>query len=431
MPVKEIKTICFVGAGTMGCVNALVAAVSGYDCILYDTSENALQSASQRLAVFAPLYAAPGIIDPENISDALKRIRFLSDPVAATRDVDLLSESVPENIVLKRKVHRTFDKLCPQHTIFSTNTSILLVSELEDAVTRRDRFAALHFNPGSKLVDVVGGPCTTTEALDVLCRFAKSLSLVPIKMRKENRGYIANYLFGALYESAMLLHKEWDQSIEDIDSAWMIGRGAMLGPFGVLDFVGLNVIFDGSNMNAEWNQEKKEISLLFLDALRPYIDRGDLGIKTGQGFYAYPETAFFQPGFLDNRHRAQELYEVMLCNLVSAAILLVMKEYASFEHVDRVWMIAQNQAMGPFGMLDEIGLDTYLKILQKDIPMTRYHKENTGRIGEFLRTYVEHGDLGVSSGGGFYSYPEPLYTQEGFLHDCTGTDEIGNDNNIQ
>ena len=422
MPVEEIQTICFVGAGTMGCVNALLAAVSGYDCILYDTSENALESAPQRLALFAPLYAAPGLIDAANMPAALKRIRFVSDPDEAARNADLLSESVPENIALKREVLQTFDTLCPQHTIFSTNTSILLVSELEDVVKRRDRFAALHFNPGSKLVDLVGGPRTTPETLDVLFRFAKSLSLVPIKMRKENRGYIANFLFGSLYESAMLLHKELDQSIEDIDSAWMIGRGAMLGPFGVLDFVGLNVIFDGSNMNAEWNQDKKEISLLFLDALRSYIERGDLGIKTGQGFYAYPETAFFQPGFLDNRPRAQELYEVMLCNLVSAAILLVMQEYASFECVDRVWMIAQNQAVGPFGMLDELGIDTYMALLQKEIPMMRYLKENIGGIGGFLRTYAKRGDLGVSAGRGFYSYPEPLYKQEGFLHDRTGAE---------
>lgn len=430
MPVEEIQTICFVGAGTMGCVNALVAAVSGYDCVLYDASETALESAPQRLALFAPLYAAPGIIDLASIPDALKRIRFVSDPAEAAGNADLLSESVPENIALKRKVHRTFDTLCPRHTIFSTNTSILLVSELEDAVTRPERFAALHFNPGSQLVDVVAGSRTTTGTLDVLCRFAKSLSLIPIKMRKENRGYVANCLFGALYESAMLLHKEWDLSIEDIDSAWMIGRGAMIGPFGVLDFVGLNVIFDGSAMNAEWNQDKEEISLLFLDALRPYIDRGDLGIKTGRGFYTYPETAFFQSGFLDDRQRARELYEVMLCNVVSAAILLVIGEYASFEHVDRVWMIAQNQAMGPFGMLDEIGIDTYLTILQKEIPMTRYHKKNTERIVAFLRNHVECGDLGVSSGVGFYSYPDPLYTQEGFLHDCNGTDEIENDDNV-
>ena len=422
MPINEIKTICFVGAGTMGCVNALLAAVSGYDCILYDTSEDALESAPQRLALFAPMYAAPGLIDPANIAEALKRIRFVSDPAEAVGNADLLSESVPENIALKRKVLRTFDRLCPQHTIFSTNTSILLVSELEDAVTRRERFAALHFNPGSQLVDVVGGLRTAPETLDVLCKFAKSLSLVPIIMRKENRGYIANYLFGALYESAMLLHKEQDQSIEDIDSAWMIGRGTMLGPFGVLDFVGLNVIFDGSNMNAEWNQDRKEISLLFLDALRPYIERGHLGIKTGQGFYAYPETAFFQPGFLDNRHRAQELYEVMLCNLISAAILLVMQEVASFEGVDRVWMIAQNQTVGPFGMLDEIGIDTYMAMLRKDLPMMRYLKESISGISKFLGTYVERGDLGVSSGRGFYSYPEPQYGREGFLYDGTGVE---------
>ena len=291
----------------------------------------------------------------------------------------------------------------------------MLVSELEDAVARRDRFAALHYNPGTALVDVVGGQRTTPETLDVLCRYAKSLALIPLQMKKEKRGYISNSLFGALNEPAMLLHTEWGQSIEAVDSAWMIGRGAMIGPFGVFDFIGLNVIYDGSNMSAELDDDKKDIVPIFLDELHPYIERGELGIKTGRGFYTYPETAYFQNGFLDNRDHAQELYNVMLVNVIATAILLVADGYASFERVDRVWMITQNQDIGPFGLLDEMGIDTYLKILQTDPLMTQYLKENVGRIGRFLQANIERSDLGVESGKGFYNYPEPLFRQAGFF----------------
>ena len=415
MLIEEIKKICFVGAGTMGCVNALVAAVAGYDCVVYDTSENALASAPQRLVESAPFYAAAGLIDPAVIDEALGNIRFVSDAAEAARDADLLSESIPENRDLKRKVHGQFDELCPARTLMTTNTSVLLVSDLESAVTRQEHFAALHFNPGSKLVDVAGGHVTTSETLDILCRFAESLALIPIKMAREKRGYISNSLFGALHESAMLLHKQQGQTIDAVDSAWMIGQGVMAGPFGMLDFVGLDVAYDGSRMNGEFVDDKKDMVRIYLDVLQPYVDRGDLGIKSGRGFYPYPEAAYFQPGFLDNRDRAGEFHEIMLGNVIAEAVLLVLDGYAPFEQVDRAWMIAQNQGSGPFGILDSMGIDTYADILEKGIVMTQYLKQNRGRILEFLKTPVRQGNLGVKTGRGFYAYPDPAYTRDGFL----------------
>lgn len=415
MHIEEIKKICFVGAGTMGCVNALVSAVAGYDCVVYDPSESALASAPQRLVETAPLYAAAGLIDPAGMSDAMSRIRFVSDPAEAAAAADLLSESVPENRDLKRQVHQQFDELCPSHTLMTTNTSVLLVSDLEDAIPRTRQFAALHFNPGSRLVDVAGGAGTTVATLEILCRFAESLALTPLKMAKEKRGYLFNSLFGALHESAMLLHKEWGQAVDVVDSAWMIGQGAMVGPFGALDFVGLDIVFDGSRMNGEFVDDKKDMARIYQDVLRPYIERGELGIKSGRGFYPYPEAAYFQPGFLDNRDRAREFYEIMLGNVIAQAVLLVLDGYASFEHVDRAWMIAQQQDRGPFGVLDSMGIDTYVDILGKDLLMTHYLKQNAGRIIDLLQAFLQRGELGHKTGCGFYTYPDPLYAREGFL----------------
>ena len=298
MPIDEVRKVCIVGAGTMGCRISLLCAIRGYETAVYDVSEEALQRAPSRQKETADLLVAQGTLKPGEVDAGLARITFTTDPGQAAENADLLSESAPEVLDLKRKVHAQFDQLCPPHTIMTTNTSSLLVSDIEGSVRRGDKFAALHFHGGwGSLVDIMRGPRTSPETVDILQRFARSLGEVPMVMKKEKGGYIHNTLLGSLIRAALSLVAGGYAEVEDVDRAYMLVTGLPAGPFIIMDGVGLDVVIDAGRSLI--GQEGEEISPeQIADFLRLYVERGDLGMKTGKGFYTYPNPAFQQPDFL-------------------------------------------------------------------------------------------------------------------------------------
>ncbi|MCJ7634541.1 3-hydroxyacyl-CoA dehydrogenase NAD-binding domain-containing protein [Candidatus Bathyarchaeota archaeon] len=147
------------------------------------------------------------------------RVVFTSDANLAAENADLLSESVPEVLELKRMVHTQFDKFCPPKTIMTTNTSSLLVSEIEDVVHRGDKFTALHFSRVGSVVDIMSGPRTSPETVEILKRFALSLGETPIMLKKETDRYLCNAMTIALCQSALSLVMGGYADMEDVDRA--------------------------------------------------------------------------------------------------------------------------------------------------------------------------------------------------------------------
>jgi 3-hydroxybutyryl-CoA dehydrogenase len=297
MPIDEVKKVCVVGAGTMGCRISLICAIHGYETIVYDISEEARQRAPSRQKEMAERFITLGGVSQAEIDAGLARMTFTGDAEEAAQNADLLSESVFEVTELKRKVHAQFDQLCPPHTILTTNTSSLLVSDIEDAVRRGDKFAAMHFHGGmGSLVDIMKGPRTSPETVDILKRFARSLGEIPMVMKKEKGGYLYNTLLGGLLRAAWELVIGGYADPQDVDRAYMLVTKNPMGPFGIMDAIGLNVIADaGSAMRSQVEEYTPE---QHAELLRPFIERGDLGMKTGKGFYTYPNPAYQQPWFL-------------------------------------------------------------------------------------------------------------------------------------
>jgi len=297
MPIDEVKNVCVVGAGTMGSRISLICAASGYDTIVYDSSEEALQRSPERQKEMAERMMMLGGLSQDEVDAGSKHITFTADPEKAAEKADLVSESVFEVVELKRKVHAQLDRLCPLHTILTTNTSSLLVSDIEGAVGRGDKFAAMHFHGGlGSLVDIMRGPRTSNETVEILKRFARSIGEVPVVMKKEKGGYLYNTLLGGLLGAAWGLVLGGYAEPEDVDRAYMLVNRQPVGPFGIMDAIGLNVIMDAAGGGG---LEREEFTLRqATEYLRPYIERGDLGAKTGKGFYTYPNPAYQQPEFL-------------------------------------------------------------------------------------------------------------------------------------
>lgn len=273
----------------------------GFDVVLYDVVPAALESAQQRLAAYAEGLIAGGVIGADVRDAALARITMSTEPSVAAADADLLSEAVPEDPDLKGRVLAEFDALCPQRTIFATNTSTLLPSQFAKATGRPDRVIALHFHLPvwvSNVADVMPHEGTSREVTDLVLKFARQIGQVPIELRKEHNGYVFNAMFSAVNREAIAMAEQGVASIEDIDRAWMHVTKSPYGPFGALDAVGLDTAWQITDYWAR--QLASDVQLRRnADFLKSYVDRGEVGVKSGQGFYSYPQPAFARPGFTE------------------------------------------------------------------------------------------------------------------------------------
>ncbi len=285
----------------MGHQIAFQCAGHGVDVVLYDIDPVALDAAPGRIAAYAQGLIANGVITADVRDGAVPRITMTTDPATAAADADLLSEAVPEDPELKGRVLAQFDALCPPRTIFATNTSTLLSSQFAVATGRPDRVIALHFHIPvwvTNLADVMPHAGTAPEVTEVVLAFARRIGQLPIEIRKEHNGYLFNAMFSAVNREAITMAEQGVASIEDIDRAWMHVTKWPHGPFGGLDAIGLDTAWQITDY---WARQLTSDVQLRRNAtfLKAYIDRGALGVKTGQGFYSYPEPAFARPGFIE------------------------------------------------------------------------------------------------------------------------------------
>lgn len=304
MNIEDVHRVLIIGSGTMGLQIGLQCATHGYQVALYDIDPAALETGWGRIRAYLDEQVATGVIDGEGRERALANISRTTDPAIAASEADLVSESVPEDPALKGRVLSQFDALCPPRTIFTTNTSTLLPSMFAAATGRPDRFAALHFHPpvwSSNVVDVMPHPGTSPETTELLLAFARRIGQIPIHLRRENYGYVFNAMYTALNESAITLVANGITSIEDVDRAWMGIMKMPIGPFGMLDGVGLDTVWHISDYWARQTgdaQRRKNA-----DFVRAYVDRGCLGVKSGEGFYRYPNPAWAEHAFVETESR--------------------------------------------------------------------------------------------------------------------------------
>jgi 3-hydroxybutyryl-CoA dehydrogenase len=298
MNIEDIRRIFVIGSGTMGQQIGLQCAMHAYDVILYDIAPEALQTASDQIKMYAAALIGQNRLTQNEAENALARIRFTSNPQDAAM-VDLVSESVPEDPPLKARVFAEFNQICPPHTIFTTNTSTLIPSMFANATGRPEQFAALHFHTyvwDSNVVDIMPHPGTSPETVELLHAFAKRIGQIPILIHKENYQYVFNAMLGALNTAALKLAADGVAAVEDIDRAWMGVMKTPIGPFGIMDVVGLNTVWD---ITQYWATVTGDAQLQSnADFLKRYVDQELLGVKTGKGFYKYPDPAYGSPGFL-------------------------------------------------------------------------------------------------------------------------------------
>lgn len=298
MKVEEIQNILIIGAGTMGHQIGFLCATHGYDVTVYDIDPEFLKKAEERTVALSERFVRKWMLSSEVAGKAFSGISFTNDPEAAGRNADLLSESVPEDPALKGRIFAQFNEICPERTLFTTNTSSLVPSMFAEASGRPDRFLAFHFHDVvlTNVTDIMPHPGTSPEVVKTVQAFAEKIGQIAIVLKKEHPGYLFNSMFMTLSGTALNLAANEVASLEDIDRAWMGIMHTESGPFGIMDSVGLDTVWKITNYWAE--KRNDPAARKNAEFVKTYLDKGCLGKKSGQGFYAYPNPAFNAQEFL-------------------------------------------------------------------------------------------------------------------------------------
>jgi len=282
MPIEKVTVL---GTGVLGSQIAFQSAFKGFAVTAYDIDDKALTAAKDRFDKLVDTYTneVPDAKDGK-AKAALDWLTLTSDLGAAVADADLVIEAVPEILALKREIYEKIGKLAPAKTIFATNSSTLLPSDLAAATGRSDRFLALHFANRVwqfNTAEVMGTADTDPKIYAQVVEFAKAIGMVPIELHKEKAGYVLNSLLVPFLNAAAELAAGGYADPADIDSTWRIATGAPVGPFQIYDIIGLTTPY---NIMAHGDAEAQKLAAWLKEN---YIDKGKLGLATGEGFYKY------------------------------------------------------------------------------------------------------------------------------------------------
>ena len=298
MAIDEIKKICVVGAGTMGHQIALQCATHNYDVNLVDTSKKVLDNAQEKIRKILEGRISRGEISSNSMEKALSKISYTTDLEKAAGNADFVIEAVHEDMEVKHQVFSQLDSICSSHTLLATNSSSIRCSAIADATKRPEKVLNMHFlihvwvRP---LVEVMGSSSTSEEAIKTTVQLGQRIGLTPVTVNGEVTGYIFNRLWRAIKKASLYLVDKGYASFEDVDRAFMIGMPATMGPFMGMDAVGLDVILA---IEEQWYRESGDESDKPPKILVEKVKKGELGVKTGKGFYQYPNPSFKRPGWL-------------------------------------------------------------------------------------------------------------------------------------
>lgn len=288
MGTQEIKQVGVVGAGAMGSQIAMVTALGGYPVVLQDIATESLQKAEAFLREQMARRVKKGKFTEEQVESAFANLTFTTE-LADLQNTDLVIEAIVEKLEVKQALFEQLDRIVPEHTILATNSSTIVSSKLADSVRRAEKVCNIHFfNPVlvMDLVEVVKGPHTSDQTAEKSVDFIKSIGKIPVLLQKEISGFIANRILGKLMDEAVFLYENGYASHEEIDLVVTKALNHPIGPFALMDLTGIDVnYFVRMQRYSESGDEKDRPAAV----VAAKVEKGELGKKTGKGFYEYDE----------------------------------------------------------------------------------------------------------------------------------------------
>jgi len=393
----EIKKIAVLGAGLMGHGITQVAATAGFAVTMRDIEERFLSSGMGKIEWSLGKFAQKGRISEEDSKKALERIETTVSLKEATKDADFVIEAIPENLKLKQQVFKEIDEYAPSHAILATNTSALPITEIATATSRPQKVVGMHFfSPPQmmRLCEVIRGDKTSDETLNTTIELGKKFGKEVVVCKKDVPGFIANRITTAGSNLVAWMVYNGEYTFEEVDAASLHKAGMPMGMFGLMDFVGIDV---GGSVAKFMDERWPGYNMCPL--LKEKVEKGELGVKTGKGFYTYPEKRWIP---LDLPLEKAEKFDAMTSNYVNinVAAELVRTDVATKEDIDKSIKLGFNAPIGILELADTLGIDVVVSKL----------KEIEKKYGSFykpdplLQEMVKKGELGTKTGKGFYKY---------------------------
>jgi 3-hydroxybutyryl-CoA dehydrogenase len=281
----KIKKVGVLGCGLMGSGIAEVAAAAGHEVVVREVSDELLEKGRGRIQRSLAKAVEKAKLDPEARDKTLGRIRGVID-LDELRDCDLVVEAIVENLEIKRKTFAALDETVKKSALFASNTSSLTITEIAMSTKRPDQVVGLHFFnpvPRMRLVEVVRTLMSSDESVERAAAFVRGLGKEPITCR-DNSGFIVNRLLVPYLLDAIRAYEEGVGTLEEIDKGMQLGCGHPMGPFTLLDFVGLDTTYSIANIMFDEYREKRFAPP---PLLKQMVQAGRLGKKAGRGFYEY------------------------------------------------------------------------------------------------------------------------------------------------
>lgn len=402
-----------VGAGFMGAEIAQVVSFSGLPVVVKDVDQAMLDNAEAHIREIFQSRVEKGKMSQAELLDKMDLIEFTLD-YADFEDVDIVIEAVPEVMKIKQAVFKELDAICHDGAIFASNTSALSIEEMGSVTGRPGKVVGMHFfSPAHvmKLVEVVRSPSSSEDTVQTVVQFAQDLRKIPVVV-KECPGFLVNRLLAPYLGEAMQTLQEGSASAEAIDEA-MVEFGMPMGPFTLLDFMGLDVsLHAGVYMASQYGERFASPQILQM-----LVDAGRLGEKSGAGFYGYEDNTDEPVKQMIAQIQASGIpvgefsIERLVFPMINEAARIAEEEIASIPDIDMA-MIAgtgmshDGERMGPLGIADEYGLDVVLAGLER--MMAEPWGGERFRPADLLVSKVRAGELGKSAGRGFHEYAEAM-----------------------
>jgi len=394
----EIKKVAVMGAGAMGHGIAQLAAIAGFDVTMRDISEEFVQGGMKNIRWSVGKFIEKGRMSPSEAEKTLKRIKPLVSLKEAVEGADFVIEAVPEKLKLKQQIFKEIDSLAPPHAILATNTSALPVTEIAAATDRPEKVIGMHFfNPPAlmRLVEIVMGEKTSENTCNVTVDLGKKLGKEPVLCRKDVPGFIANRITipGTNLVAWMVYKGEY--TVEEVDAAAMHKAGMPMGIFALLDFTGLDIAYHVLKF-----MEEREPNFEVCPLINEKMEKGEIGVKAGKGFYTYPEKGKWAMPQI-SREKAEK-FDPMTPTYVNVnmAADLVRRNIATPEDIDKSLKLGFNMPIGVLELADTLGIDMIVsKLREIESKYGEYYKPSP-----MLEEMIKKGELGTKTGKGFYTY---------------------------
>ncbi|MFX1379517.1 MAG: 3-hydroxyacyl-CoA dehydrogenase family protein [Promethearchaeota archaeon] len=276
--MTEIKFVSVIGAGFTGKQIAATTALYNYKINIFDINLEILEEAKKYIN---------GVLKRNKKPELINNVHYYNKIEDAVKEANLVIEAIPENIQLKKKIFSQIEQSAPKNAIIATNSSSIPVSKIEEAVDKKENILNIHFYPPiptRPMADIMRGTKTSDETFENGIKWVKSIGCHPIILKRESHGFVFNRMWHAARREALNLWAGGYADIETIDLAWKIFTGMKMGPFNLMDGIGLDTVY---SVQMSYYNESGDPRDKPPEALKEMVENGDLGMKSGKGFYVW------------------------------------------------------------------------------------------------------------------------------------------------